>query len=403
MIIIEIIFWLSGFLVVYAFGLYKPLLQIITAMKKDAPLAFYESSDEGLPSVTMVISAFNEEAVIEEKLNNALSISYPQGKFEVVVISDASDDRTDEIVTSIAENNSQVKLVRQSERLGKTSGINLAMEDISTQLVVFSDANAMYQKDAVYELVKYFKDESVGYIVGAALYNKEYSNLANVSESEYWDAELHIKDMEAQIVSVVGGDGAIYAIRKALYRPLFADDINDFANPLQIVAAGFRGAFNSKAICFEDSAESFEKEYKRKRRIVNRSFRALSRYIGEFNLRDHKLFLFLLFSHKVFRWFSGVFILLCLSCAVILSLTGSGWFYYLSLFIILLSMAMALIGRQFSERKSKLDDGGNNSRSAHALTMLYYFYLVNMGALLGILDNVRGKRHVTWDHIRKAN
>ena len=259
--------------------------------------------------------------------------------------------------------------------------------------MVFSDANAMYESNAVYELVKYFKDTRVGYVVGAALYNVEEKNLANASESEYWDSELAIKAMEAKISSVVGGDGAIYCIRRELYQPLEQDDINDFANPLQIVAAGHRGAFNGDAICYEDSAESFDKEYKRKRRIVNRSFRALSRYLPRFNLREHKLFLFLLFSHKVFRWFSGVFILACCASALILSAAGAGWIYTLGLLGILGTMVLALVGKRVSEQ----------GESSNPLTMLYYFYLVNLGAVLGIVDNIRGKRHVTWDHIRKSN
>lgn len=397
MFLLELIFWLSGALVVYAFGFYKPMLSLLCRLCPTTDYASYRREDEDLPSVTMIISAFNEAAVIEEKLQNAVAIDYPADKFQVVVISDASDDGTDELVTALAgtlaATQPQINLHRQQQRLGKTAGINTAIENIESQLVVFSDANAMYESNAVYELVKYFKDTRVGYVVGAALYNVEEKNLANASESEYWDSELAIKAMEAKISSVVGGDGAIYGIRRELYQPLEQDDINDFANPLQIVAAGHRGAFNGDAICYEDSAESFDKEYKRKRRIVNRSFRALSRYLPRFNLREHKLFLFLLFSHKVFRWFSGVFILACCASALILSATGAGWVYTLGLLGILGTMVLALVGKRVSEQ----------GESSNPLTMLYYFYLVNLGAVLGIVDNIRGKRHVTWDHIRKSN
>ena len=197
--------------------------------------------------------------------------------------------------------------------------------------------------------------------------------------------------MESDFYSVVGGDGAIYAIRKKLYWPLQEDDINDFANPLQIVANGYKGVFNPKAICFEDSAKDFAKEYRRKRRIVNRSFRALFKYIKIFDLIHHRKFLFMLVSHKVLRWFGMFFILGFALSALVLTLNRGGIMYAIGLFGVALSGVLALVGSWLSPKPS----------CPRLFYLLYYFYLVNIAAMQGIADNFRGRYHVTWDHIRK--
>ena len=188
------------------------------------------------------------------------------------------------------------------------------------------------------------------------------------------------------------GDGAIYAVRKKLFRPLREDDINDFGNPLQVVASGYKGIFNSKAICFEDSAANFAKEYWRKRRIVNRSFRSLLKNIKNFDLIHHRKFLFMLVSHKVLRWFGMFFILGFALSALVLALSGEGIIFSSGLIGIALVGVLALAGRWLS----------SNPVCPRLLYLLYYLCLVNLAAMLGILDNFRGIRYVTWDHIRKG-
>ena len=227
------------------------------------------------PSVSLLISCYNEEAIIRQKLENALQLNYPAGKMQIVVISDGSTDRTDDIVAEFQQ--SGIRLVRQEGRLGKTCGLNLAMTKIDSDIVVFSDANAMYHQDAIVRLVENFNDPSVGYVVGEARYVNTSTSSASTSENTYWQYEIMIKKMESKVHSVVGGDGAIYATRRELYEPLEQTDINDFVNPLQIIAKGYRGVYEPAAICYEDPAGDFAREFKRKTRIVNRSFSAILR------------------------------------------------------------------------------------------------------------------------------
>src|SRR6266853_2266936 len=383
-------FWLSVLLVVYPYLIYPPLLRLLTRL---SPVrGGLERGGGSLPQVTLVISAYNEEAVIAEKLHNTLGLDYPPDSLEVIVVSDASSDRTDEIVHEVSAREPRVRLVRQNERRGKSAGLNRAIEAAQGEIVVFSDANALYEPHSIGELVRDFADPQIGYVVGAALYYDAKGNRAAESEGLYWKLEMFLKHLESDYYSVVGGDGAIYAIRRRLFHELKDDDISDFVNPLQIVASGFRGRFNEKARCFEGSGETFAKEFQRKRRIVNRTWRAVSRYGGLLKLRDHGRFVFMLLSHKVIRWFSLPFVIVAWSANT--ALLGASSLYVLTWVAITGSLVVAGVG-------ALLDRFGRPQ--PRLVSILYYFYLINLAGLLGIWDEWRGVRHATWDHIRKSD
>lgn len=259
------------------------------------------------PPVSLVISAYNEGDVIAQKLDNALALDYPIDALQIVVVSDASDDETDDIVRRYA--NQRIELRRQATRRGKTAGLNAEVPGLSGDIVVFSDANAMYEPDAVRMLVRSFADPSVGCVTGEARYVNEAQGAADEGEGAYWSYEIHVKRLETATGSCVGGDGAIYAIRRELWQRLPEDGINDFLNPLQIVAAGWRGVYESDAVCYESTAGEAGKEYRRRVRIISRSWRAV--FIVADVLKPWKVGFFALsvISHKVLRWWSGVFVL----------------------------------------------------------------------------------------------
>jgi glycosyltransferase involved in cell wall biosynthesis len=319
----SIIFWVSSFLVIYPYLVYPLLLWIIRAFCADRQTAAVTAVN--LPTVCLVVSAYNEERTISEKIDNCLGLDYPQHLLSILIVSDASDDKTDQIVNSRISTCNRICLLRQEARHGKTEGVNLAMKNMSADIVVFSDANAMYEPSAIKELVRHFNRPEVGFVVGSALYADEQDDAAAKSEGLYWKYELTIKLLESEFYSVVGGDGAIYAIRRELYWPMQRTDINDFVNPLQIVASGARGVFTRDARCYEYASEKFEKEFARKRRIVNRSWRAVLTYRKLFTLSQHSRFLFMLWSHKIIRWFALVFIvrLYAESCGLICAFLGS--------------------------------------------------------------------------------
>lgn len=386
---LESIYWLALVAVVYPYVGYPVVLWALTRLRQ--PYTPMPPDDAWLPPVSLMISAYNEGAVIAAKLANALALDYPPGKLQVVVVSDASSDGTDDIVRATAARDPRVMLYRQEERKGKTAGLNQGVQHATGDVVVFSDANAMYEPTAIRQLVAPLRDPAVGYVVGAAHYSDSDQGHAQESEGLYWRYELALKQMESACASVVGGDGAIYAIRRELYWPLREDDINDFVNPLQIVTAGYRGVFNPRARAWEESADSFAKEFRRKRRIVNRSWRAITRYGGALVRAGNTAFLFQLVSHKILRWFAMPFIVLLATTNLLLAITTDGPFYSLSLIAIAVSAALGLSARR------QLAQGANPPRVSY---LFYYFYLVNIAALLGIWDESRGVRHSLWDHVR---
>lgn len=342
------------------------------------------------PDVSLLISCFNEERVIREKLENTLALDYPKDKLEIIVISDASTDQTDRIVREYT--NKGVSLIRQEKRCGKTSGLNLAVSKIKGNIIIFSDANAMFNHDSIGKMVQNFNDEQIGYVVGEARYADINQTMSFKSENLYWQYEQFIKKNESKIHSVVGGDGAFYAIRRELFECLFDTDISDFVNPLQIILKGYRGVYEPEAICFEESAGDFQHEFQRKIRIVNRSFSGLMRMKSVLNPFNTGLFSFQVISHKLIRWFASVFILTFTVSCFVLALLNFKLYQWNSLLVILL-FGCSYIGYLFS--------GSINVWKIFYLP--YYFVLINTASVIGLINSFKGNIQTKWSHIRTKN
>lgn len=366
-------------LVVYVYVGYPLVVLLLARVAPARPVR----REPATPRVTFIISVFNEEAVLEAKLANALAFDYPADQLEIMVVSDCSDDRSDEIARAHADRG--VRLVRQEERLGKTSALNLAVPQASGDIVVFSDANAMYEPDAVRELVANFADDTVGYVVGEARYVNTEDGAAS-SEASYWSYEIAIKTAESRIHSMVGGDGAIYAIRKSLYEPLLITDINDFVNPLQIIAKGYRGIYEPRAVCHEEAAGSYDREFRRKVRIVNRSFSGLMRVPQVMNPLRTGLFSPMVISHKLLRWLVPYFIATGALATGVLALAGVTWAGWLALLGVLFYLAY-YVGYLAHEQL----------RGVPVLLVPYYFILVNVAAGIGVARSLGGSVQATWN------
>lgn len=374
-----ILFIILVALVLYTYVGYYMLIFLISMWKTDKMIIHRDYS----PRVTLIISAYNEENVIRKKIENSLNIDYPKESLEILVVSDASTDNTDNIVLEYRDKN--VNLIRQEKRVGKTMGLNRAIQQAKSDIIVFTDANAMYDKKAVSKLVRHFVDPEIGYVTGESIYLEDSSTMARDTENTYWSYERKLKIYESRVGSMVGADGAIYAIRKQLYSPLAADDINDFVNPLMIIAKGFRGIYENEAVCYEDAAGDFMKEFKRKRRIVNRSWHGLMRVKTVLNPLKYKFFAVQVISHKLLRWLIPFILLFLLIENVYLSFSSP--FYAFLLFLQCLFYLTAVIG--FLQRKNK--------RLYYIFAMPMYFCLINLAAAFGVVDSIRGKVVVTWD------
>jgi cellulose synthase/poly-beta-1,6-N-acetylglucosamine synthase-like glycosyltransferase len=376
--------WISLAMVVYVYAGYPLLLVVLSRIRPAPPI----NKQSIYPSVSLIISCYNEEEILREKLLNSLEIDYPSEKFEILVVSDGSTDQTDTIATQFADKG--VRLIRVEGRKGKTACLNRAVAESTGKIIVFSDANALYEADAIGHLVGNFADETVGYVVGYAKYVDVAATAASKSEDSYWQYERCIKKMESSVHSIVGGDGAIYAIRRELYKALRPSDINDFVNPLQIIAQGYRGIYEPAAVCCETTSGSFAKEFKRKVRIVNRSFNGLLRVKSVLNPLKTGVYSLLVISHKLLRWFVPVFCLIFAVATVILACHGHTFFLYMTAFLALF-LVLANIGHLLS----------NYSNTWPILYFPYYFVSVNLAALIGIYQRIKGTTQVIWDPPRQ--
>jgi cellulose synthase/poly-beta-1,6-N-acetylglucosamine synthase-like glycosyltransferase len=368
-----LLFWCAVGVVAYVYVGYPLVLQLLVAIRGARPVR----RGTELPTVSLIVSAFNEAVVIRRKLENALALDYPADKLQIVVISDSSSDETDDIVRSFGD---RVELFRQAERRGKTAGLNRVVPQLRGDIVVFSDANAMYERDSVRMLVRNFADAGVGCVTGEARYLKGDQSTASVSERLYWSYEIWIKRLETDAGSMVGGDGAIYGIRRSLWRQLPENAINDFLNPLQIVAAGYRAVYEPEAICYEETAGAVKREWNRRVRIVSRSWRAVFQAGGVLNPFRVGLFAFSLFSHKVLRWFSGAFALLAVIAAGVMVYEAGG-FAPRRLILLLAAAAVAFVLLKPLRRVS---------------SFLFYFAVINAASLLGIVRGSLGSVSGVW-------
>ena len=382
-IVLEIVFWISVAVVVYVYAGYPLLLRALARSP-----AISGALQRECPSVTLVVSVFNEERCIRAKLENCLALDYPADRLDVVVVSDASTDGTEAIVAEFAGQG--IRLLRMPERGGKTLGLNAAMVEASGDVVVFSDANAMYRQDAIKALMAPFSDPTVGAVVGESGYVQPDSD-AGRSESLYWRYETAIKRLESLNGSVVGGDGAIYAVRRSLYRPMAGDALSDFVNPLEVVRSGYRCVYAPAALSWEETAEGFGKEFRRKVRIVNRAWRALMSMKDLMNPLRYGRFAWQLVSHKLLRWLVPAFLLTAFVGNA--SLLGHRTIYDAAFAGQLLFYGLALTGALLNDRENL----------ARLLYVPYYFCLVNIASACGILEAYRGKTYTTWSTARADN
>jgi len=297
-------------LFVYPFLIYPVVLHLWARRKKN-------SADDLAPAyqprVAMIICALNEQGVIGEKLKNSMALEYPAGKLTIVVVSDGSTDRTAAIVRSYES--SGVVLVEQKNRRGKIANLNEIIPARTEEVVVLSDANVLYDGGAVKELVARFADPEVGCVTGKVILTDTTPDL-HASTEQYYSMEWGLQRDSSLVHSMVGADGAMYALRRELFRPCPNDTlIEDLVIPMQVIAQSKRVVFESKALGWERGVESLGEEWRRKVRIAAGAGQGLVRgNVWPKNAPGRFWFIFV--SHKLLRWISPVLGLLVLGAAI---------------------------------------------------------------------------------------
>jgi hypothetical protein len=295
--------------------------------------------DDVTPEVTVIVAAHDEEHVIARRVENLLELDYPSDRVEIVVASDGSTDRTDEIVESLAVESQNVSLLR-CERAGKATAQNAAVAGSESEIVAFSDANSTWAPDALRKLVRSFADPEVGYVCGQL---RLESPDGQTQEGLYWRYELWQRESESAIGSITAGNGAIYGVRRSDY--LGWDDPfigHDFGLPFRLVQRGRRAVYEPEALAWEKPASDVEEEYGRKVRMLTRSWRPL--LDGSLARTGDPLFLVELVSHRVLRYGSGLLHLALLGTSA--ALAREGGVYRLALAGQAGLLALAFAGRK---------------------------------------------------------
>ncbi len=372
------IFWASIAIIVYVYFGYPLILKCVSLFRHYA--APPEPAD--WPGISLVIAAYNEEDVIEEKLDNSLDLDYPREKMEIIVASDGSTDRTDEIVERRAAEG--VRLVRVEGRQGKTSAQNRAVEEATREILVFSDANAIYDRDAIKKLVKHFGREDVGCVEGRRLDYSPDKTATAAHELTYRDYESRVKTLESKVLSCTGTTGPIYAVRRSLYVPLSPETISDLMEPMMVMYRHRkRQVYEPAAISREAVLGEMRREFRRKVRIITRCLHSLTRVPGIMNPFKTGWFSVQVISHRLLRWLLPV-VLLVAFCANIALLRRP--FYAATLVLQGLFYGTALLGWAFEEA----------SFGPALLRVPYYFCAANAASLVAVANWMMRRNVVTW-------
>ncbi|MBI5586782.1 MAG: glycosyltransferase family 2 protein [Deltaproteobacteria bacterium] len=377
----EIIFWATVFVVFYTYIGYSLVIMLLSRFfnnpvnKRD-----YE------PTVTFLITAYNEEKNIAQKLDNTLSLDYPKDRLEIIVASDGSTDRTDETVRGFSSRG--VRLVRVEGRVGKTETQNRAVKSATGDIVIFSDATTRYENANIRKIVRNYADPSVGAVSGRYEYYNPTGATIGIGNVLFWKYENSIKSSQTRIKTITGCCGCIYSIRRKLYEPLPPDIISDLVEPLKILEKGYRIAFEPEAVAYEETTEKTSEEFNMRIRVISRGMRGLLYMKKLFNPLRFGFVSFQLFSHKLLRWLMPIFMIIILASN--LFLTGAP-IYNATLALQAAFYAMALVAWLGEKVNLKFK----------LLSVPLYFLTVNIASLISLYKTLKGYKAITWETVRK--
>lgn len=381
----EIIFWSSVLALFYTYAGY-PLLVLLVSLLRSRQVA--RAANE--PNVSVIITAYNEERDLGAKLENTLALDYPKAKLEVIVASDCSTDRTDQIALELASRG--VRLHRQTERLGKTAAQNAAVEIAGGEVILFSDATTLYQSDILRVMMPDFADPTVGCVAGRLIYLDPANSAVGHGARSYWSYETFLKKHESRAGSLIGASGCLYAVRRDAYVPMYHEACSDFLIATKMVEQGLRTVFEPSAVCTEETNRRAGKEMRMRVRVITQTFTDLWRHRAMMNPWRSGFYAVQLFSHKVLRYFVPLFLVAMFCSSAILAQMSR--FYAATLAAQLLFYALA-VGGWILER------GG--ARRIRLLALPQYFVLANVASVIACFKFLSGERYSRWEPNRDSH
>lgn len=382
--IAKIVFWTSIGALFYVYAGYPLLVYLVSRL---APKRVKRGAVE--PKVTILITAYNEEKAIRQKLENTFLIDYPAEKLEILVASDGSTDRTDEIVREFAARG--VRLFRQEGRVGKTVTQNNAVLESTGEIILFSDATTDYRPDVLREILPNFADETIGCVAGKLVYVDDSASNVGKGAQSYWNYETFLKESESRACSLIGASGCLYAVRKSAYRPMYPEACSDFLICTVIFEQGLRSVYEPRAVCMEDTNRQTDKEMRMRVRVILQTFTDLWRNRRMLNPFRSGFYAVELISHKVLRYAVPLFLLLLFAANA--ALIPHSIFFDLLFLAQVVFYLLAAIGWAFEKAGVKIG----------VLAIPHYFVLANLASVFGFYKFLRGERFAAWEPIREKN
>jgi cellulose synthase/poly-beta-1,6-N-acetylglucosamine synthase-like glycosyltransferase len=377
----DILFWFSAAALFYTYVGYPLLVALLATVRP-----FTVARTDCQPSITIIITAYNEERALAAKLENTLALNYPRGLIEIIVASDCSSDATDAITKRFADRG--VKLHRQTQRLGKTAAQNAAVEMARGEIIVFSDATSQYESDVLQKMMPNFADPQVGCVAGRLVYVDPSESRVGRGAKSYWGYETFLKRQESRACSLIGASGCLYAVRRSAYVPLYHEACSDFIIATKMVEQGLRTVYEPKAVCTEETNRREDNELKMRVRIIAQTFTDLWRHRSMMNPLRSGFYAVELFSHKVMRYLVPFFLVMLFASSAVLS--------PLAMFhrLIFLAQVAAYAGAAGGWLLEKV---GVRSR---VLALPHYFVLANLASVIALFKFLRGERYARWEPIR---
>jgi cellulose synthase/poly-beta-1,6-N-acetylglucosamine synthase-like glycosyltransferase len=376
---LEIVFWVAAGLIVYAHAGYPLVLFVITRLWPTAPgrrLDRVATAWGGMgPAVSLIVAAYDEEAVIERRVANALALDYPRERLELIVASDGSRDRTAELARGAGADR-----VLELPRGGKVAALNAAVRESTGELLAFSDANSFWRPGALRRLVAPFADPGVGYVCGQVRF---LDTRGENEEGLYWRYEMWVREMESRLGGVTAGNGAIYAVRREAYIELHPSRGHDLSLPFELTKRGWRAMYEPGALAEERMAPTIEGEFRRKRRMMWGLWDIMLHW-GMLNPRGYSpAYALQVASHRLLRYLTPLFHLVALAANV--ALLGRGGIYVATLAVQVGLLAAAALGRFLPLRP---------------LRIAYYYVAVTASVAAGLWDRLRaGTVPIGWEKV----
>jgi len=378
-----LIFWLSVVLIGYTYFLYPAILLLLRKGRRSISLP----ADSYIPSVTVVVSVYNEENFLREKLSNMRELEYPRDKITFLFGSDGSNDRTNAILSAGSMPNMILKAFPR--RRGKAQVLNDLVASVESEIIVFSDANTIFAPDVILKLARHFADPVVGAVCGSLILQSDKRTAGGFGESSYWKYEDAMKRLESQIKTTVSATGGVYALRRDLFKPLPTSKAvpDDFLLPMNVLREGKRIVFEPEALAYEKVSNSVIGEFQRKVRIGTSAYYSISE-LGRLLHPRTGFISFALWSRKLIRWFVPFCLILMLLSSMVLSYQ-SGFFLWTLAFQVLFYLC-GFVGFLLERIRLRIGVFG----------LPYYFAAMNLALLIGFVRFLMGWKPFTWEVVR---